>query len=79
MATGMVKESLLSVYAAPHNSLIFLEPWRAAARLNGLPQLLCGSSRDEQPKVEFLNHLEAVSVLPIRGGNADAASGLGSS
>jgi hypothetical protein len=50
--------------------LILLESGREAAELNGSPQLLSGSSRLGRILVEFVNHPEAVSISPMRGGNA---------
>jgi hypothetical protein len=73
MATGAPKISPANrsePYVALHKSLILLESGREAAELNGSPQLLSGSSRLGRILVEFVNHPEAVSISPMRGGNA---------
>jgi hypothetical protein len=66
--------------AALHNSLNLLESDCGAVELNGSPQLLGGSSRTRAAQVEFVNHPEAVSLLPMCGGHcAYGSEGLGSS
>ena len=78
MTTARVKDSLPNrffAFVALHNNLNLLESGRAAAELNGSPQLLSGSSRTGAAQVEFVNHPEAVSLQPMCGGHCACGSG----